>query len=623
MDANDSEFYKKIGFMCGIEIHQRLATAEKLFCSCPTAIPPATEKPAGSIRRHQRAVAGELGKIDLSAEYEEFKDREFTYNIYEDNACLVEIDEEPPHELNKDALCIAMAFAKSLKMEIIDEFQTMRKSVVDGSNPSAFQRTILIGLNGEITTEEGIKTKVMKLFLEEESSGIESSSQGSIVYNTDRLGIPLVEIDTDPFIPTPAAARSVALAIGTMLRVSGAVQRGIGTIRQDVNVSIRGGSRVEIKGMQELERMDKFIINEIARQQALLEIKDLLQNAHAKVHQNIDVTSVFADTKVKIIRNQLDKGGLVIGFRLEGFKGLLGKEVNPERRLGTEISDYAKVAGVNGILHSDENMDGYGFSKQELDKLHAALSLGDDDAFVIIAGSQSNAPKAASLARGRAQLCFDGVPLETRGVANIDLCTTRFLRPLPTGSRMYPETDVRPIVTSSEMLAKAERDAPDISAERASLKSQLHNDSLAASIMMSPRLGVYKRVVSSSKVDPALIANVLLQKFTELKRSGLDVDAIPEACIIKMFSRYADGAITKQGIDEILKAFSSGKADVDLIITERSLNRIKGADLLNLISSVSSEIQSKDAEEIRRAIMSRYRLNVDGSELNGLLSQFK
>ncbi len=623
MEPNDSELCKKIGFMCGIEIHQRLATREKLFCSCPTAVPPSDEKPVGSVKRHQRAVAGELGKIDLSAEYEELKDREFTYNIYDNNACLVEIDEEPPHDLNNDALCIAIAFAKSLKMDIVDEFQTMRKSVVNGSNPSAFQRTMLIGLNGEIETSDGIKTKIMKLFLEEESSGIESSSHNAVVYNTDRLGIPLVEIDTDPYIPTPAAAKSVALTIGTMLRVSGSVQRGLGTIRQDVNVSIRGGSRVEIKGMQELDKMDKFIINEITRQQSLLEIKDTLQSIDAKVHQGMDVTEIFRNTKVKVITGQTEKGGVVIGFRLQGFKGLLGKEVNPERRLGTEISDYAKAAGVNGIIHSDEDMGKYGFSNDELSKLAAALSLGENDAFALIAGQQPHASKAASLAINRAQMCFDGVPLETRGVANTELCTTKFMRPLPTSSRMYPETDVRPIITTAEMLKVAERDAPDIAAERASLKKQLSNESLASNMIMSPRLGMYKRIVSSCQADPVFVANVLLQKFTELKRSGLDVDYIPESSIIDIFSKYADGTVTKQGIDELLKAASSGTTDIASAINKRNLARVKGENLAKLISSISSEIKSTEPDKIRRAIMSKYRLNVDGSELNELLNKSK
>jgi glutamyl-tRNA(Gln) amidotransferase subunit E len=619
MEANDSEFYKKIGFLCGIEVHQRLATKEKLFCSCSTGMPPLSEKPIASIRRHQRAVAGELGSVDLSAQYEEFKDREFTYNIYGDNTCLVEIDEEPPHELNKEALSLALAFSKSLSMEIIDEFQVMRKSVVDGSDPSAFQRTILIGLNGSITTPEGLKVMVQKLFLEEESSGIESSSENSIVYNTDRLGIPLVEIDTDPYIPTPAAAKSVALAIGMLLRISGGVQRGLGTIRQDVNVSIRGGARAEIKGLQELDLMDKFIMNEITRQMKLLEIKDELKQRNPKIHTPKDITEIFADTSVKIIKTQLAKNGAVAGFRLEGFSGLLGKEVNPDRRLGSEISDYAKAAGVHGIIHSDENLDRYGFSDDEKANISKALGLGKNDAFILIAGQKSQAMKAASLAVGRAEACMEGIPLETRGVANTDLCTTRFLRPLPTGSRMYPETDVKPIGATKEMLDSATANAPDSAKEHGRLKAQLSSAALADSMLLSPRLGLYKRVASSLKIDSSFVANILLQKFTELKRSGFDVDSIPEASVMDVFSQYADGSITKQAVDELLKALSSGKRDVPGLVRELKLERIRGEKLLDLVNSTTKEAKSGQPDEVRRLIMSKYRLNVDGSELNEML----
>ncbi|MDE1811125.1 MAG: Glu-tRNA(Gln) amidotransferase subunit GatE, partial [Candidatus Micrarchaeota archaeon] len=295
------EHYKQIGFMCGLEIHQRLSTKEKLFCSCPTNILGKGATPSSSISRYQRAVAGELGSVDLSAEFEEGRNRKFNYNIYDGNVCLVELDEEPPHELNREALEAALSFASALKMRIVNELQPMRKEVVDGSDPSAFQRSIFIALDGAISVD-GIRINIPSMFLEEESSGIGANEEQSITYNTDRLGVPLIEIDTDPYIPDPATAKKVALHIGTMLRISGKVQRGIGSIRQDVNVSIKGGARVEIKGVQDLDLIDSFLENEILRQQNLITIKAKLSTAKAHVMEPVELTHMFKATKVEIIK---------------------------------------------------------------------------------------------------------------------------------------------------------------------------------------------------------------------------------------------------------------------------------------------------------------------------------
>ncbi len=300
----DSNFYKSVGFMCGLEIHQRLATAHKLFCSCPATLANESDKLLAEVSRYQRAVAGELGSVDRSAEFEEAKNRRFNYKVRDKHTCLVEIDEEPPHNINSEALKIALAMGTAMKMKFVDELQPMRKEVVDGSDPSAFQRTTLVGIDGTIEVD-GHKINMPTLFLEEESSGIVSASEDGIIYDTDRLGIPLLEIDTDAYIPNAAAAKSIALYIGTLLRVSGAVQRGIGSIRQDVNVSIKGGARVEIKGLQEVDKLDKFVDNEITRQLKLLEIKDELVKAGASVDAPIDLTEMLKKSTVRIVINQL------------------------------------------------------------------------------------------------------------------------------------------------------------------------------------------------------------------------------------------------------------------------------------------------------------------------------
>ena len=616
---DENNKYSSIGFLCGIEIHQRLATKEKLFCSC-SADTGRTGKAVASVMRHQRAVAGELGKVDAAAEFEELKDREFVYNVYDENTCLVEVDEEPPHQLNVEALVMAVAAARALGMGLVDELQPMRKSVVDGSDPSAFQRTILVGMEGHIETPSGVRARLEKLFVEEESSGISSKQSGrSITYDIDRLGIPLIEIDTDPNIPTPLAAKEIALAIGTMLRVAGLAQRGLGTIRQDVNVSIRDGARVEIKGLQELDNLDKFVENEVRRQSALVAIKKRLSDAGAKVGSPIDVTDLFSGTAVRVLRGQIDNGGTVLGMKLGGFAGAVGTEVNPDRRLGTEFSDYAKAAGVHGIIHSDEDMGSYGFTSAELDGLSKLLGIGSGDAFVLIAGKSGEAAGAAALVKMRAEYCLVGVPKETRGVASAERCTTRFLRPLPTGWRMYPETDVRPIEISDELLKRASMFATDVGSERARLVEQLKSDDLAGKMMMSPRLAVYRLVVGSSGADPVLVANTLLQKFTELKRNGIDVDSIRPERLVELFAAYSKGRITKQAIDELLKRLAKSDTAIDEAIRELSIERISGAKLKALIKSIAGASGLGNPGVLKKKIMAQHRLTVDGSELNQAL----
>ncbi|MCL5430115.1 MAG: Glu-tRNA(Gln) amidotransferase subunit GatE [Candidatus Marsarchaeota archaeon] len=614
----EDSHYAELGFMCGLEIHQRLATSKKLFCDCPASI--AEEDPLiGKIDRYQRAVAGELGNVDRSAEFEEFRNRKFVYDIHVNHSCLVDIDEEPPHRLNEEALGIALSLSKAMKMNIIEELQPMRKEVVDGSDPSAFQRTIFVAADGEITVNDR-KIGMPSLFLEEESSGIVTATEDSSNYDISRLGIPLIEIDTSPYIPSPKAAKEIALYIGTLLRISGKVQRGIGSIRQDVNVSIKRGNRVEIKGLQEVDKIDKFIENEVVRQQKLIEIVDELSKMGAKVEDNVvDVTNIFTGSNVRVISTHLEKNGKVLAFALRNFKGFLGKEINPNRRLGTEISDYAKMAKVKGLIHSDENLAGYGFTEKDLGKLKEALDLGENDAFILIAGSENDVKRAAILAVDRAKYALVGVPLETRGVSNVELCTTKFQRPLPGGSRMYPETDAKPIPITNEMLAMAEKSAPNIEKERKRLSELVSNSDLCDTLLVSQRLNLFKNIVSKTKADPNFVANTIIQKFTELKRNGFNIDLIDERRLTDLFEEYGKGKITKQAVDELLKNMTLNKTGTSELITINRLHRITGIELRDLIDRIRKESNTSSPDELRTVVMSKYRLNVDGSELNSLL----
>ena len=610
----EKDYYQKIGFKCGLEIHQRLLTSEKLFCSC-NANKEGDKLPI-KIERTQRAVVGELGEIDKATGFESMKGRRFIYNTYKDTSCLVEIDEEPPHEINKEALEIAYLIAATFNAILPDEIEVMRKEVVDGSDPSAFQRTMLIGYGGFLELN-GRKIHIPSIFLEEESSGIESSDSEVVIYNVNRLGIPLIEIDTDPEIKDPDEAKEVAMRIGTLLRLTGKVQRGIGTIRQDVNVSIKDGARIEIKGFQELEVMDEIIDNEIERQQKLIEISKKLKERKAEVGEAIDVTDIFSNTNTKIIKNVIEKKGVVLAARLSGFKGLVGMEINPDRRLGSEISDYAKISGVRGIIHSDEDLKSYGISEEEISNLYNRLGIKENDAFILIAGEKEMAEKAISLARYRAEYAIKGVPPETRGIdskKNI----TRFLRPLPGGARMYPETDEKPILVDHKHYEEIKKSVPSIEGIESRLMNEIGNKQIVEELIRSPKLQDYFYIAGKIRSDYQLIAITLLQKMKELKRLGKEVEKVSNDTLVCIFERYKDRIITKQAFEPIISAIPRSCADVDKIIEEQNLTRISGNKLVELVRG-EIEKGTKQKSLIISNIMSKYRLNIDGEELNDVV----
>jgi Glu-tRNA(Gln) amidotransferase subunit E-like FAD-binding protein len=260
---------KELGLKIGIEIHQQLDT-NKLFCSCPSIIKKKDEKPDFVVKRRLRASAGEMGRIDAAAVHELEKGKYFVYNCYNDCTCLVELDEEPPREVNKEALQIALQISVLLNAKIVDEMHFMRKIVIDGSNTSGFQRTALVATDGWIETSEG-KIAIPTILLEEEAAQIVERTERYDVYNLSRQGVPLVEIGTAPDIKSPQGAKETAEKIGMILRSTGKVRRGLGTIRQDVNLSIKGGARTEIKGFQDVKSIPFVIENEIKRQLQLIE----------------------------------------------------------------------------------------------------------------------------------------------------------------------------------------------------------------------------------------------------------------------------------------------------------------------------------------------------------------
>jgi glutamyl-tRNA(Gln) amidotransferase subunit E len=582
--------YEDLGLVAGLEIHQQLDTATKLFCSCPTQLrEPADAK--RTITRYLHPTASELGEIDEAALEESKVEREFTYLAY-DTTCLVEEDDEPPHRLDGEALETVLEIAQMMEMTPVDQAHVMRKVVIDGSNTSGFQRTSLIANDGVIETSEG-PVGIEDIMLEEESAKRIEETEDGVTFGLDRLGIPLVEIGTDPDIRSPEQAREAAERIGMLLRSTGKVKRGLGSIRQDVNVSIEDGARVEMKGVQSLDDIADLVRNEVGRQVELLDIAETLEERDASVGTPEPVTEVFEDTDSGVIGGALDAGGDVWAVPLLGFDGVVGREIQPDRRLGTEFSDHAKRHGAGGIFHTDE-LPAYGVTEAEVASLREAVDAGPDDAVAIVADDPETAEQSIEAVADRARMALEGVPEETRG-ANED-GTSEYLRPLPGAARMYPETDVPPVtpdptaVEPSELLTeKVDRYQNEFGLD----------EGLATQVAYGQRWDLFEAAIDRG-VDATLAAQTVESTVTELRRDDVPVENLTSEHFSQTFSLIADGELAQEGVPELLAALAENP---DQTATE----------------AVSAQgLGSAGADEVRDAVTAVIERNAEQVETEGM-----
>jgi glutamyl-tRNA(Gln) amidotransferase subunit E len=588
----------------GIEIHQRLDTT-KLFCNCQSALANEGEAPKCTITRRLHPVLSEMGEVDEASQAEFAKGRVFEYQTFGNN-CLVEADEEPPSLLNPQALAIALQVALQLNATPVGEIHIMRKMVIDGSNTSGFQRTAIVAVNGHLDSSKGT-IRIPLIAIEEESAGIVSSSEGKATYRLDRLGIPLIEITTAPDIKDGEHLIEVAEKIGMMLRATGKVARGLGTIRQDVNISTEGGARVELKGAQDLKMLPQYVETEVNRQ--LLLLKLLLELRSRKVlpikEHIVEFSDIFRATKPGLIAAGIKNGSAVLGQKLPEHEGLLGMELQPGKRYGTELSDYAKKAGVKGIIHSDEELDKYGISEEEEKAVRDALGAWENDAFVLIVAPLEQAKKAMGFVLERANMDF--VPGETRK-ANPD-GTSSFMRPLPGRARLYPETDVPPIPLGKELLAAVEL-MESLEDKKSRLEKML-NKEMAGRMLKSRYLHVFEKLVEGG-ADPMLVATTLEDTLVSLRREGTEFSDIEKA-LSELFNEYKGGSFVKAAIPEVLKGMAKG-ARVDSVLKVYRLQKITGEALGAIAMEHDFDM---------KIIMQKYRLQVDAKEVAEVIKEGK
>jgi len=577
--------YEELGLVAGLEIHQQLDTETKLFCECPTRLrdPDASTR---SFTRYLHPTKSELGEIDEAALEESRVDREFEYLSY-DTTCLVEEDDEPPRRVDDEALTTTLEIATLLSMEPVDQAHVMRKIVVDGSNTTGFQRTMLVAGDGVVETDDG-PVGVEDLMLEEESAQRVAETERGVRYSLDRLGIPLVEIGTRPDIRSPEQAREAAERIGMLLRSTGKVKRGLGTIRQDVNVSIAEGARVEIKGVQSLDDIDDMVRNEVRRQVELLDIADELTEREASVGDPRDVSEVFADTDSGVIGGALSVDGTAMAVSLFGFDGLVGRELVPDRRLGTEFADHAKRHGAGGLFHTDE-LPAYGVTGAEVDALREAVGAGPDDAVALVADDPETAKLAIEAVADRARTALDGVPEETRDA--LEGGVTQYLRPLPGAARMYPETDVPPVEPDP-----SEVDPPELLAEKVErYQTDLGLDAgLAEQVAYGRRMPLFERAVKMG-VDPTLAAGTVESTVTELRRDDVPVSRLTDDHFESVFELLVADELAKEGIPDLLTALAENP---DLSASEAAEREGLGSAGEDAVREAVVEVVERNADQI-------------------------
>jgi glutamyl-tRNA(Gln) amidotransferase subunit E len=648
-----------IGLKVGFEIHQQLATKSKLFCSCRASIEEGDEGYDVEFFRRLRPTHSELGQYDPAALFEFKKGKVMRYLARKGTSCLVEMDEEPPHDLNREALETALIISLALNADVVDEVHVMRKIVIDGSNTTGFQRTMLIAIGGSLKVrfKDGEReVKVQSICLEEDAARLIGDDSRVRTYALDRLGIPLVEIALEPVTGTPGEITNVALTLGRLLRATRRVARGLGSIRQDVNISIEGGGVVEVKGVQRLDQLKKVIEYEMKRQHGLKIIAERLRGMGISINEPptiVDVSRLFSNTESRVIRSVLahdasndgnsnssssssnggstnsSSGGVVKALALKGFAGMLAYEPYEGIRLGRELGELVRFYGLGGIFHSDE-LPAYGISKDEVDAVRRMLMLNSNDAFILLAGREESVDGAMHAIVERLKQALIGVPAETRAATQDG--RTVYSRPRPGAARMYPETDIPPIAISKEMLSRLrESSIPKTWDEYVDELSKRYriNRVLAEKIFDSDHLDLFERIAESTGIQASFIASTLTETIVSLERQGLDSSRLKDEHVEDAFARVARGEVAKESIASIFEVIMQGKADsVDKAIDMLGLRAVSDEELSSMLDGIIGENYNVLKEKGDKALgmlmgiaMKRLRGRVDGNKVNALLKR--
>lgn len=553
--------YDSVGFVSGLEVHQQLLTREKLFCRCPAGLYTTTHD--GEVLRHMRPTLSELGEYDGTALMEFKTKKEIVYLLNRENVCTYEMDDTPPFLVNQEAIDITIELCLMMHMDVIDEVHIARKQYLDGSIPTGFQRTAIVGVNGWLPFR-GRRLTVTHVSVEEDSSREVRNRGHRIVFRTDRLGMPLSETVTGAELRTPDEVRDAILLCGLVARSTGRVRTGIGAAREDVNVSVRGGDRVEIKGVPRAVHAVKLVHNEAVRQVNLLALRDELRRrglaAPGDVRTGVhDASDLAAGLEWGFARRALAGGGRVFAVRVEGVRGLAQHPTQPDLAFLDELSGRIRIIAcldeppnvLSGLALPD--FDGRpGF----LDRLRRRARLGERDDVFLVSGPEEDCRTAAEEIRIRFADATQGVPRETRKALPGGFTT--FERILPGPDRMYPDTDSPPTPVGPERVAAIRsrlRPRPWERLERYGAWGV--PEETARYLIRRGGAGILDEVVTRTGVDGRTAAIVLGQRVKALRRAGVPVDRLGTAEWVQIFDLHTDGRLPRELIGAVASAMAA------------------------------------------------------------------
>ena len=612
----------------GLEIHQQLDPKNKLFCNCNITD---STRYDFTFKRNLRPTQSEMGSYDQAALFESKKIKTVKYQSSKYSNCLIESDEEPPLMVNREALEIVLTVSLGLHCTIEDELHVMRKIVIDGSNTTGFQRSILVGRNGFLDID-GVRVGVQSICLEEDAARIINEQdrydeEVNKIYSLDRLGIPLIEIALEPISNSPAFVTNVAQTVGRLLRSTKKVSRGLGSIRQDVNISMNDGSVVEVKGVQQLSQLALVIEYEAKRQDGLNQIAKELRGRNideSRFMDNVtDVTDLIKRSSSKVVKKILSDDSRFMAFVLRGFRGILSFEPYPGIRLGRELGDLVKSYGIGGIFHSDE-LPNYGISSEDVQSISSELKMEKNDAFVLICGSTKSLNTVLIELSNRIKRSFSGVVPETRS-ARLDGVTV-FSRPRPGSARMYPETDIPYISIDDNRVKELSKNIPkpwNLVVDQVCKKYGI-NKTLAENIFDSRYFSLFEKIISKTSINPSFVISKLTEDLVSFERQGYDTSILTDEVLFCLFMQLNNSRISKESIPIIFeKLLKKEVNDVDEVIRAFGTERVTEGYVDKTISRIIDENDSVISEKGLDAIgllmgrcMEILRGKIDGEKVN-------
>ncbi|TFH36659.1 MAG: Glu-tRNA(Gln) amidotransferase subunit GatE [Bacteroidia bacterium] len=576
--------YRRIGFKSGLEVHQQLKTRSKLFCRCPAGIYHDHDNFNAEVIRHMRPTLSELGVYDGTA-LMEFKTRkEIIYRINNVNACTYEVDDTPPFPIDREALEIALEISLLSKLNIVGEVHITRKQYLDGSIPTGFQRTAILGVEGEISISNK-KVRLIQLSIEEDSCREISDVGHTRVYKTDRLGMPLIETVTYPDMETPWELAEAAEYIRFLNRSTGKVRTGIGAGREDVNVSCEGGSRVEIKGVAHNSWIPLLSHNEAFRQYALLNIRKKLRarvkNGIPSAPSNREIGFSDQELLSPPVKEALDKGFRVIAINLPDCLGILSHFTQPGHVFADEFINRLKVIACiekPNMTHSEEQKPM--LNAKQWEKVRTFLGSGEKDAQIILWGPDDDIPTAIETVIERLKMAYDGVPNETR--KSFRDGTTIFERVLPGSDRMYPDTDSAPIPLTNDYIVKLGENLPVDVSER---YNQLRRWKIPADtyryLLSKNMLPLIEKISGNFGFDPKFTGTFLGHTFKNIEGTRKAHKMFSYNIIVQLFRFIKENGLEKEIATPMLQVlYEHPKMRYDSILTTLHFKKLSMEEII-------------------------------------------